>query len=173
MLQLIAHLVRHYIKDELSEKENIRRIQKLERFTPVIRFIEKHYTEDISNSELADMIHLGEDRFNHLFKECMGILPLQYVNGIRMEKAMHFLKMGQYSATEVAFLVGIPDYNHFGRLFRRTYGCAPTQVFKEEKVSDSKIEKIAEMYEYKAEEFYFLLLFSCTMKKRYSVACRQ
>jgi len=141
VLQLVAHLVRHYIKEELSEKENIRRVRKLERFTPVIRYIEKHYTEDISNRELADMIHLGEDRFNHLFKDCMGISPLQYINGIRMEKAMHFLKMGQYSATEVASLVGISDYNHFGRLFRRTYGCTPTQVFKDEKLSENKIVK--------------------------------
>ena len=138
VLQLVAHLIRYYIKEELTEKENIRRIQKLERFTPVIRYIGKYYTEDIKNRELADMIHLGEDRFNHLFKECMGISPLQYINGIRMEKAMGFLKMGQYSATEVASMVGIPDYNHFGRLFRRTYGCTPAQVFKKEKEKNSR-----------------------------------
>ena len=134
VFQLIGHLMRYYVKEELSEKENIRRIRKLERFTPVMYYIEKHYTEDISNRELADIIHLGEDRFNHLFKECMGVSPLQYINGIRMEKAMGFLKMGQYTATEVASMVGIPDYNHFGRMFRKTYGCTPTQVFKEEKL---------------------------------------
>lgn len=137
VFQLMGHLVRCYVKEELSEKENIRRIRKLERFTPVMYYIEKHYTEDISNRELADIIHLGEDRFNHLFKECMGVSPLQYINRIRMEKAMGFLKMGQYTATEVASMVGIPDYNHFGRMFRKTYGCTPTQVFREEVVSKS------------------------------------
>ncbi len=142
VLQLMAHLTRHYVKEELTEKESIRKSQKLERFLPVIQYVAKHYGEDVSNKDLADIIHLGEDRFNHLFKECMGVSPLQYINGIRMEKAMNFLKLGQYSSTEVASMVGIPDYNHFGRLFRRTYGCTPTQVFKEEKTVSEKNIKI-------------------------------
>ena len=128
VLQLFAHLSRYYIQEELTEKESIRRLQKLERFTPVIQYIGKHYSEPISNGELAEIVHLGEDRFNHLFKEVMGISPLQYINGFRMEKAMYLLKMGQYAPAEVAELVGIMDYNHFGRLFKRAYGCTPTQI---------------------------------------------
>lgn len=135
VLQLFAYLSRYYIKEELTEKESVRRLQKLERFTPVIRYIGAHYSEPVSNSELAEIVHLGEDRFNHLFKEVMGISPLQYINSFRMEKAMHLLKMGQYTPAEVAEQVGIMDYNHFGRLFRRTYGCTPSQILKDGGVS--------------------------------------
>lgn len=130
LLQLLVHLYRNYAQELLTEKESMKRLKKLERFNTVKRYIQKHYPDPISNHELAELVHLSEDRFNHLFKECIGESPLQYINEIRLNKAMTLLKTGEYSATEVAERVGFSDYNYFGRLFRRTYGCTPSQVQK-------------------------------------------
>lgn len=135
---LLGHLSRHYIEKELTKKENSKRVQRLERLRPVMVHIEKHYAEEIRNRDLAELLHLSEDRFNHLFKECIGVSPLQYMNKIRMEKAMYFLKTRQYSATEVASMVGIPNYIHFARLFQKTYGCTPGHVLKIDLGMDTK-----------------------------------
>ena len=67
----------------------------------------------------ADLIHVSEGRFSHLFKESAGMAPLQYINKVRLEKAANLLKRGDYTVAEVANAVGFSDYNHFGRLFRR------------------------------------------------------
>lgn len=128
ILRLITYMSRHYVEETLTDREKMKHIQQLERFNTVRQYIEKHYAEPISNGVLAELIHLSEDRFNHLFRECMGVSPLQYINRIRLQKAMQLLKAGEYSSTEVAEMVGFTDYNHFGRLFRKTYGCTPTKV---------------------------------------------
>lgn len=128
LLQLITYLARSYVLEALSDSDSLSRMKKLERLNTVNQYIEAHYTEAISNRVLAEMIHLSEDRFNHLFKESMGMPPLQYINEIRLKKAMHLLKKGEYTAAEVADAVGFSDYNHFGRMFRRYYGCTPMEA---------------------------------------------
>jgi len=127
LLQLITYMSRNYASAVLSEKESLKHMKKLERLNIVRQYIEMHYAEPISNKELADLIHLSEDRFNHLFKECMSVSPLHYMNEIRLEKAMHLLKAG-VSTTEAAGMAGFSDYNYFGRIFRRKFGYSPGKV---------------------------------------------
>lgn len=128
LLQLISHLVRNYTEEILSENDSNKRKKKLERLNTVINHIEENYPEPISNKDLADLIHLSEDRFNHLFKESMDKAPLQYINEIRLRKAMHMLKKNNLPVSEVALAVGFQDYNHFGRMFRKQYGRTPMEI---------------------------------------------
>lgn len=134
LLRLIAYLVRNYTAAVLTETESDKRKKRLERLNTVIEYIGENYTEPISNGELAELIHLSEDRFNHLFKESMGMSPLQYMNELRLKKAKNLLKRREDSVAEVAAAVGFTDYNHFGRMFRRYYGCAPTDIWHREAV---------------------------------------
>lgn len=73
---------------------------------------------------------ISEDRFNHLFKESMGMSPLQYMNELRLKKAMSLLKKREYSIAEISGQVGFTDYNHFGRQFRKYYGCSPSEILR-------------------------------------------
>jgi len=130
LLQLITYLSRHYVLEMLSDSDSMKRMKNLERLNTVNQYIEEHYTEAVTNKELADIIHLSEDRFNHLFKESMGMPPLQYMNEIRLRKAKNLLQKGEYSSAEVAAAVGFTDYNHFGRMFRRYFGCTPMDMRK-------------------------------------------
>lgn len=128
LLELLAYLVRHYALEMLSEQDSARRREKLERLNIVYQYIENHYPEPINNRQLAELIHISEGRFNHIFKESAGMAPLQYINETRLKKAMNLLKNGGFTTTEVAGAVGFSDYNHFGRLFRRRFGCAPMEA---------------------------------------------
>lgn len=130
LLQLVAYLVRHYAQEMLDKGDSLRRKKKLERLNVVYQYIESNYSGPISSRELAGLIHVSEDRFHHIFKESAGMAPLQYINEVRLGKAMNLLKQGDYTATEVAGAVGFSDYNHFGRLFRRAFGCTPNEVRK-------------------------------------------
>ena len=136
--ELIAYLVRRYAEQMLTDKESLKRRKNLERLNTVVHYIEENYTDSISNAQLAELIHVSEDRFNHLFRESMGMAPLQYMNEVRLKKAMHLLKSGNYSAAEVADAVGFSDYNHFGRLFRRYYQCTPMEAVRESEGKSAK-----------------------------------
>ena len=43
---------------------------------------------------------------------------------------MNLLKRKEGTVVEIADSVGFTDYNHFGRQFRRYYGCAPSEILK-------------------------------------------
>ena len=51
----------------LSEEGVLKRRKKLERLNRVYQYIEMHYAEVITNCELAELVHLSEGRFYHIF----------------------------------------------------------------------------------------------------------
>jgi AraC-like DNA-binding protein len=126
---LITYLLRNYVVENLSDKENIKRIQNLERLNKVLQYIRDNYTEAITIARLAQLIHLSEYRFCHLFKESVGQSPLSYINEVRLKNAHLLLERKEMTIAEVAAAAGFQDYNNFGRLFRKYYGYTPSQVW--------------------------------------------
>ncbi len=129
LYELIAYLLRNYVAQSLSDRENISRIKNLSRLNRVFQYIQENYTETITNRELAELIHISEYRFCHLFKESIGKSPLNYINEVRLKKAYSLLEQKEMTVSEVALAVGFQDYNNFGRLFRKYYGFPPTKVW--------------------------------------------
>jgi AraC-like DNA-binding protein/quercetin dioxygenase-like cupin family protein len=131
LYELITYLFRNYVKESLTVRENNARIWNLGRLNTVISYIQENYAHSITNKELSDLIHVSEYRFSHLFKESMGISPLNYINEVRLKKAYLLLEKKENSISEIAEAVGFSDYNNFGRLFRKYYGFPPSKVFNE------------------------------------------
>lgn len=130
LYELITYLLRNYVAVSLSDRENSSRIKNLSRLNTVLQYIQENYTEQITNKELAELIHLSEFRFCHMFKESMGQSPINYINEVRLKKAYHLLEQKEISVAEIASSVGFQDYNNFGRLFRKYYGYAPSKVWE-------------------------------------------
>ena len=126
--EMLVYLCRQYAVEGMPAKDMVKRRRDLERLQPALDYIEQHYADRISVTQLAQLLCLSPDRLGHLFRDGVGQAPLQYINEIRLRKAMNLLKTEEHTVTEVAQAVGFFDYNHFGRLFRRRYGCTPNQV---------------------------------------------
>lgn len=130
LMYLITHLVRNHTAQILSKQDHVKRMQNLQRLNTTITYIHEHYREEIRNKELSKLVHLSEGRFSHLFKEGMDMGPQQYVNQVRLKKAMSLLKSKRMTVAEVALAVGFTDYNNFGRMFRKYYGYTPAEAKK-------------------------------------------
>jgi len=128
VLELLAHLCRNYVTQTIPERDSRRRKKDLDRLNTVLNYIEKHISEPITNAQLAKLACLSEDRFCHVFSSGVGKPPLQYINDLRLKKALGLLESGEHTVTEVAESIGFRDYNHFGRLFRKRYGCTPYDI---------------------------------------------
>lgn len=128
ILELLAHLCRNYVVQMIPERDSKRRKKDLDRLNTVLYYIEKHIAEPITNGQLAKIACLSEDRFCHVFRSGVGKPPLQYINDLRLKKALGLLEHSEHTVTEVAESIGFRDYNHFGRLFRKRYGCTPYDV---------------------------------------------
>ena len=128
--QLMVHLCRNYVVQTLSREDTRRQKKNRERCNRLITFIEANYANPIANQDMADLVHLSKDRFEHFFRENFGLSALQYIQNYRMKMAKKLIKEGNIPISKVAEMVGFADYNYFGRTFRNHYGCTPTQMVR-------------------------------------------
>ena len=138
--QLLAYLIRTYSAKSLTDSEQQKRDKTLNRLNTVLAYMEKNYTKTVTNKELADLVHLSEGRFNHIFKESIGSSPLNYLNEVRLKKAWNLLKQKELSVSEVAAIVGFQDLNNFSRQFKRCYGYPPSRAGEESALFDTVTE---------------------------------
>lgn len=75
----------------------------------------------------ASLVHLSPGRFRHLFVEQTGTPLRPYLLWLRIATAVESIARGE-SITEAAHLAGFSDSAHLARIFRRTFGMAPSAL---------------------------------------------
>lgn len=82
-----------------------------------------------SAKDAADICHLSESRFLHLFKKELGLPFRKYILWIKLRRTLKYLKMGR-SLTEAAHVGGFSDSAHLSRYFKESFGLSPSEVFQ-------------------------------------------
>ncbi len=95
-----------------------------------IGYIESNYTSKITVSDLAVIANLSSSRFYAVFGERYGISPVNYINSFRLAMASELLLGDDSSISDVSGRVGIFDPIYFNKMFRKTYGVAPSTFGK-------------------------------------------
>ncbi|WP_424768939.1 response regulator [Paenibacillus sp. sgz302251] len=96
-------------------------------------YINSRFTEDISLEEVADSIHLNPHYFSKVFKQQLGTTFIDYVTGLRIDKAKTLMAVGHLSLKEVCFEVGYNDPNYFSRVFKKVTGVTPSEYREQTK----------------------------------------
>ncbi len=90
----------------------------------------RSYTDSgFALDQAMSQLPFNYDYLRKLFKKEMGVTPLEYMTRLRMKKAevmLTALGARDYSMAEVASLCGYDDALYFSRVFKKTYGTAPT-----------------------------------------------
>ncbi|MBP3683755.1 MAG: AraC family transcriptional regulator [Oscillospiraceae bacterium] len=89
-------------------------------------YISRHYSENISVQALSERLHLNYNYFSRLFKQEMGVSPIQFISAMRVKKAEYLLKYTSLSVSEIARAVGFQDVLYFSRAFKRCTGMSPS-----------------------------------------------
>ena len=103
---------------------------KSSRLYPAVRWLERHYHEEISVPKLAEMCRMSESGFRKRFTEELGVSPVRYRLERRIEQAKRLLQHEALSIGEVAQGVGFSDLNYFCRIFRKITGMTPGEYMK-------------------------------------------
>lgn len=92
----------------------------------VIEYLSLNFSQEISLSALADIVHFSDSHLSKSFKKETGITISQYIARLRCENAAQMLKDTELSVQEISNYVGYPDNNYFVKVFKKQYGVTPT-----------------------------------------------
>ena len=112
---------------EVSRRDELNGIADRERLRPALTYIDKHYTTDISASEMAAMCHMSENYFSRMFGRVTGTTFPRYVTGLRIARAKELLLAGGSKVRAVAYDVGYDDPAYFVRRFKQCTGMTPAE----------------------------------------------
>ncbi|MGN0246781.1 MAG: AraC family transcriptional regulator [Lachnospiraceae bacterium] len=97
----------------------------------VLDYIEIHYAEPISVSELAKLCYFSEYHFMRFFKKHMNMTCVEYINNLRLEKSVEHFEQGNTSILDVSLSVGFRNLSYFHRAFKKKYHMTPLSFIKE------------------------------------------
>ena len=107
----------------IEHKEELTR--HLQELLPVARYIERHYAEPISMSEMAELAGLSSTHFNRRFRQLLRVSPTQYLRSVRIQAAQGLLATSSRTLADIAVDVGFTDQSHLTRRFREVTGMTP------------------------------------------------
>lgn len=95
-------------------------------FLRCIDYIEKNFDKSRLNVEaLCGQFHMSRSSLQRRFLKYFGISAKEYVQKLRMNRALELLIEGKYSVKESASLCGFEDEKYFSRVFKKKFGYPP------------------------------------------------
>ena len=91
----------------------------------ICRYMQKHYTENLTIEDLAEKIHLNKSYFIRKFKSKFGVSPYKYLLDIKLNNAKILLKDTNLSIEEIATLSGFYSSSYFSSIFKREFEITP------------------------------------------------
>lgn len=121
LLLLFAELLRHVdVADDKPPDIYYRRVQ------PALDYIEAHYAEHITLSDLSTLINVSEDHFIRLFKQATQRTPFSYILDYRIEQALKLLGSDTYSIAQISDMTGFSNVQYFSQVFKDRVGVSPS-----------------------------------------------
>jgi len=107
-----------------DRRDNYCKIQALE----AQEYIKRNYMdENISLNSVCKHLLISTSYFSMIFKNYTGETFIEYLTGVRIEKAMELLKTSNLKTYEIAHRVGYSDPHYFSLIFKKAAGQTPTE----------------------------------------------
>ncbi|MFD0698228.1 helix-turn-helix domain-containing protein [Paenibacillus sp. GCM10027628] len=125
LLSRLGQTNRHRVTDKRVAESEIER-----QVSQAVRYLELQYTQTVSIESLAHSIGYHRTYLCKMFKQYIGLSPMQYLLKIRMERAKQLLETSM-TIDQVASSVGFNDALYFSKQFRKWNGVAPSAYRKQ------------------------------------------
>lgn len=101
----------------------------------IIRYIEKHYAENLSLEDLAAHVNYSKGYLCNIFRRELDTSFSNYLTKVRISHAKKLLTESFLRLYEIAEQTGFYDYSHFARTFKKVTGFSP-QEYQNHQISD-------------------------------------
>jgi len=122
LLSYLSHL------DNVGQSEN----GKYALIDPAVTYLKEHiYDCTLKTDRLHRLCGISGTYFREIFTARFGMNPHSYILSKRLSHAMSIIRSGDfYTIGEVAGAAGFSDPLYFSKVFKKTYGMAPSKLRK-------------------------------------------
>jgi len=92
--------------------------------------------ENFGMEMLADELKISRSQLHRKIRSLSGATTSDFVNLVRIKKAVELITKENYRFNEVAFQVGFSSQSYFNRCFKKVYDVSPKEYFSETQKTD-------------------------------------
>jgi AraC-like DNA-binding protein len=93
----------------------------------ILDYLNENYMYDLSPADMANFTGRSLAAFKRDFKKLSNLSPQKWIIRKRLEVAQSKIKNENRKVSEVCFEVGFKNLSHFSRVYKETFGVAPTK----------------------------------------------
>ncbi|MDA0349918.1 MAG: AraC family transcriptional regulator [Verrucomicrobia bacterium] len=101
------------------------RVTFFKELAPVISYLEKHFTSDVSMKDMAGLAGLSSTQYNLRFRQLLRMTPTEYLMTLRIDLAQHLLTRTDKKVADIGVAVGFYDQSQFTKIFKKHAGITP------------------------------------------------
>ena len=92
----------------------------------ILDYLNENYMCDLSMKEIASYTGRSLATFKRDFAKVSDLTPQKWIVRRRLEAAHDLIRSGKKKVTEACFDVGFKNLSHFSKVYKETYGVAPS-----------------------------------------------
>jgi AraC-like DNA-binding protein len=100
-----------------------------QRLSVIYDYIDKHYNEKITITDMASLVNLSKESFCRYFKKMTKLPFIEFLNHYRVNQAKRLLRL-DLNITEVCYASGFEGLSYFNRTFKKYTGESPSSFRK-------------------------------------------
>lgn len=90
-------------------------------------YISNHFMYPITLDDLCKIVPVSHQHICRIFRETLGMRPVEYINQVRIEMAKSLLLYSDYSIREVGQKCGFQNTNYFNKIFKKFEHLTPLE----------------------------------------------
>ncbi len=123
---LLEVLFIHLLRDSLLGIQPVDTKRAGSEMAAVKRYIDEHFSENITLDILADNSHVNKYYLSHAFADEYGIAPINYLISRRITESKYYLSNTDTSLSKISGLLGFSSPSYFAQVFHKAEGVSPS-----------------------------------------------
>ena len=94
----------------------------------LVELMEKNMDNgDLVVDDFVRELAVSRSVFFKKLKTLTGLAPIEFIKEMRINRAVQLIETGEYSMTQISYMVGINDPRYFSKCFKQKMGMTPTE----------------------------------------------
>lgn len=123
-----------YFGQTRTEEDRQPMVTALAKLQKLLDYIEDNFAADISLSDAAEIMGYEVCHCSKVFKKLTGVNFTEYLNNVKIGKAIEMIRKSKYSITDIAMRCGFNNIRTFNRVFKSITKMTPTHFMNTNRI---------------------------------------